>query len=166
MSAITAYVIGLRVDPDRVDPEWRTLWFEQDGANRIPTKNGRMQWSSNVDAAVALARLIDGDVSFGGGKLGAVCDVASTLHDIANGTTGNEALVLDSLNLLDDMLITVNHPLRKGPKLRLDGVSGRLTEGVSLPEVVAAHDGPTEVVEAVLASLGRVLVWSDFTCDG
>lgn len=62
------------------------------------------------------------------------------------------------------MLITVNYPLPKEPKLRLERVSGRLTEGVPLPEVAAAHDGAKAVVEAVLASLARVFVWSDFTC--
>lgn len=166
MSEHKGYVIGIRLNPDRPDAEWYTLWYEHDeGPNRIVTNDGRMQWSSSVHGAHELAVLLPNDVSLDPVEP-SVCDVACMLHDIANGSTGNEALVLDSLNFLDDLLITVHHTLPKEPKLRLDRVSGRLTEGISLPDVIAAHDGANAVLEAILASLGRVLVWSDFACDG
>lgn len=161
MKAITAYLIGIRVDPGRVKPEWYTLWFEDgDGPNRIVTTNGRMQWASTIDGARALASHLDGQITMEP-ELDGVCDIATTLFEMANMSPGKEGLILNCLNLLDDMLITVNHPLPNDPKLRLDRVSGRLTEGVPLPEVVLAHGGATAVVEAVLASVGRVFVWSD-----
>lgn len=166
MSGTSAYVIGMRVTPDSAGPDWYTLWCDVgDGPNLIVTKDGRMQWSPTVDGARRMAELIDGEVWTDPAEPNAVCDVAGTLHDIASGTTGNEGIVLDTLNFLDDMLITIRQTLPEEPKLRLDRVSGRLTEGVSLPDVVAAHEGTTAVLEAVLASLGRVFALSDFSCD-
>lgn len=157
-------VIGVRISPDVVEPEWHTLWCDPgDGPNFIVTRGGRMQWSSTVEGARALAVHVDRPFS-GGGDLESVCDVATTLHDISRKLAGNEVVVLDCLNLLDDMLITVNFPLLKEPKLCLDRVSGRLFEGMPLPEVLEAHGGSKAVLEAVLASLGRVLIWSDLTC--
>lgn len=163
MNAISAYVIGLRVNPDRAGPEWYSLWFEHpEGGHRLVANEGRLQWSSSIDGALALSALLDGQVSVDPPEFDGLCDVASTLYEVASLSPGKEAAVLNCLNLLDDMLLTVGHSLPSEPKLRLDRVSGRLTEGTSLPEVVLAHGGTAAVIEAVLASLGRVFVWSDF----
>lgn len=163
MKATTAYVIGIRVDPGRVDPEWYTLWLQdEDGPNRIVTQDGRMKWASTVQGARALFSHLDGEVTIEP-ELDGVCDIATTLFEVANMSLGKEGLILNCLNLLDDMLITLSHPLPADSKLRLDRVSGRLTEGVPLPEVVSAQGGAPVVLEAVLASVGRVFVWSDFS---
>ena len=50
--------------------------------------------------------------------------------------------------------------LSTGPVL--DQVAVRLTEGSTVPEAVSAAGGIAEVIEAVLASLGRVTAFSDF----
>ena len=166
MRTIPAYVIGIRIDPDRAEPEWYTLWFEdEEGSNRVVTKGGRMQWAPRIDGALALGVHFDEQVQIDRPDLDGVCDIARTFFEISHLSTGHEALVLTALNLLDDMLDAVGHPLPTEAKLRLDQVVTRLTEGESVPEAVLAHGGAAPVVEAVLASLGRVLVWSDFVCD-
>lgn len=166
MSGINASVIGVRVGTDHAEPDWYTLWCDHgDGPNRIVTRDGRMQWSSTLDGARALSAHLQGPVSISPGELDGVCDIAWALYEISNLSSGNEMVVVLCLNLLDDMLVTVDHPLLEEPKLRLDRLTGRLIEGVSLPDAVAAQGGASAVVEAVLASVGRVFVWSDFAAD-
>ena len=107
-----AYVIGLRLNPDRAGPEWFALWSEEpDGSSRMATRDGRVQWASTPERAHGLRRADQRLI--GETEVDGVCDVALVLHRLASSETGDEGDVLDALNLLDDAVNTTGLGRRK-----------------------------------------------------
>ncbi len=165
MRPSTAYIIGLRLSPERENPEWYTLWFENaSGQNRVVLKNGRIQWSSSIEGARNLGHEIPDLIGVGESTFDAVSDAAGTLYALQRSSEGDESLVLLFLNLLDDTLNTAGQVLQPETKRLLDRLSAMLTEGATLQAAVESLGGSQGVIEAVFACLGRVLVWSDFVC--
>jgi hypothetical protein len=165
VTQIVGYIIGIRIGPDHSDPDWFTVWYENASSqNRVATRNGRIQWVSSLEA-VRVLTFDSGDVDYTiRPKLDGVCDVAGALHQITGGHAGDETVVLLFLNLLDDMLLTVRDLLPSESRRLLDRLVVRLTEGASLPEAVEAAGGVPQIVEAIMASLGRVFARSTMTC--
>ena len=155
-----AYVVGLRLDLAASNAPWYTLWFEEaDGTNHLASHDGRLIWTPTADAARDLAPtgvrvpVVSSDP--------ALCDVALVLRAVAAGEVGNEAEVLDSLNLLDDAVITVGQ--RDVPGVAtLDRLVKELTEGRPLPEAVQTVGGSDSVVQPIFNTLGRVFASSVF----
>lgn len=158
-----AYVIGLRVDPETELADWFTAWAEDaSGQNRVATRDGRVRWSRTVEGARKLAvsafdRPTDEDVD-------SICDAAATLYALATREAGQEEVALLCLNLLDDVLRSIdNAPELPGGEV-LDQIARLLTEGESLPDVVDLVGGRPVAIEPVIASLGRLFTWSNFEC--
>jgi hypothetical protein len=162
------YVIGLRLSPDVDAPELYTIWFEYDsGDSKVATRAGRLQWTFTVSQ---VSRIADDEYDLvtddhARSDYHAVCDVANLLYSIQSGADDSNVKVLDSINLLDDLLIAIDNPLpADGEKLLARMVVG-LTEGGSLSSVVPPENR-AGTIEAIFASLGRVLAFSDFVGIG
>jgi uncharacterized protein (DUF1786 family) len=80
---------------------------------------------------------------------------------LQKSSEGDESLVLLFLNLLDDILKTAGQVLPSETQRLLDRLSAILTEGTTLQVAVESLGGSPDIIEAVLACLGRVFVWSD-----
>lgn len=164
MKADAVYVVGLRLDPDRLEPELYTLWFEYDGGeSRAAARSGRLQW---VFSATDVDLVRDDDYDLGAGRVhsmddSVVCDVATVLYAVQRGAGDNDLEVLNSINMLDDFLIAVANPLPDEPQRLLGTMRVGLTEGESLGQVVPPP-ARKATIDAVFASLGRVLAFSDF----
>lgn len=165
MSDRSGYLIGLRVDPDTAVADWFTIWLEDDvGQNRLAAQDGRVQWARAVDEARGFARTVLEGRYMVGPEVESVCDVAGALYAIAWGESGSEGIVLDSLNILDDVLNTVGRPCGLPNGEVLDRLVVLLTEGESLATAVDRVGGRPVVIEPMLASVGRLFTWSTFRC--
>jgi hypothetical protein len=161
------YVVGLRLSPELSDPEFLTLWFEdENGKNRVACVRERIQWVSSVDG---IGRLTDSrydltDLVAETLELDSVCDIPNLLYGVTHVDEVDETVVLLALNLLDDLVFCVEYPLPHKMQVILDRIVVRITEGATLRDAVI-DVGVDDAVEAVLASLGRVLSFSDFDVD-
>jgi hypothetical protein len=161
------YIVGLRLTPEESDPEFFTLWFEDEtGKNRVACVGGRIQWASSAhasrsltDSGYDLTGLLDKDL-----ELDSVCNIPHLLYGLTQPDEADEKIVLLALNLLDDLVCCVEHPLPIQLQATLDRAVARLSEGATVREATV-DVGTNDAVEAVLASLGRVLAFSDFTVD-
>lgn len=165
MSEPSGYLVGLRVDPDTETAEWFTVWFEDEaGQDRVLDRSGRALWMREPAAACELGQaVLDGRYSIGS-EVESVCDVAETLYAIASRVSGSEKTVLDSLNLLYDVLNTVGQSSELPSKRVLDQLVVHLTTGEPLPTAVDRVGGPAAVIEPILSSLGRLFALSTFEC--
>ena len=161
------YVIGLRLTPEEPDPEFFTLWFEDEtGKNRVACRGGRIQWASSAhstksltDSRYDLTGILEENL-----ELDSVCNIPHLLYGLTRPGEADGRIVLLALNLLDDLVSCVEYPLPSQMQATLDRVVARTSEGATLRE--ATVDVATgDAVEAVLASLGRVLAFSDFNVD-
>jgi hypothetical protein len=161
------YVIGLRLSPEKSDPEFLTLWFEgENGKNRVACVGERIQWVTSVnrlrllaDSRYDLTNLLEQNVD-----LDSVCNIPNLLYGLTHPGEVDAGVVLLALNLLDDLVFCVEYPLPHELQAILDDIVVRISEGSTLSDAVAGV-GPNDAVEAVLASLGRVLTFSDFNVD-
>jgi hypothetical protein len=163
-SSDAVYVIGLRLSPEVDSPELFTIWFEYDsGDSRVAAHEGRLQW---VFAVSEVSQVTDDEYDLATDDRmrtdhDAVCDIANLLYSIQSGADDSNAKVLDTINLLDDLLIAVGNPLPTDSGELLTRMIVGLTEGDSLSSVVPPENR-SATIEAVFASLGRVLAFSDF----
>lgn len=142
------FVIGLRLDPDRPVPDLYTGWTpSDDGPNTVTSRNGRIQWTTTSSVPVQ-------DVS--------VCSVPAVLAAIERPDAGDERAVALALDLLDDLVAATGLPLGAQQKGVLDEWAMHLFEGATLAEALAGLP-KDDVIEAVMAVLGRVLCRSDIT---
>lgn len=157
------FMVGLRLSPDRPDPDFYTLWFDgDDGKARIASVDGRLQWSQDPGTAW---RLTDSEYDLysavtEGMELDSVCSIPGLLYSLTHPDDADSRLVSLALNLLDDFVHTTGHRLPNDVQSVLDQIVVRLTEGEPLREAISGREN--EAVEAVMASLGRILCFSDF----
>jgi hypothetical protein len=161
------HLVGVRLNPDRSTPQAFTWWFEDEqGRNRVASIEARIQWALSPGAAGSLrdsgyqlpaptSALVTPDVD-------AICDVAQLLHSLSTPDDDDGPAVLLALNLLDDLIDTIEQPLAAEHRRTLDGIVVHLTEGTALADALLGYRNE-DVIEAVYASLGRVLAFSDFT---
>ena len=163
MKVDDAYLIGLRLSPERGEPDQFTLWFEDAaGQNRVPRRDGRLQWAATPSAA---RRLADDEYDLAGAAAAAaeevsVCSVPGLLYALTNPSDGDDRTVTLALNLLDDLVNCTPTPLPPAAQRSLDMMVKTLTEGDDLRAGLGPA-GSGAAVEAVFASLGRVLCFSD-----
>ena len=156
------YIVGLRLKPDETEPELFTLWFEDErGKNRVARVEGRIQWALTLDEA---KHLTDSECDLSGSidaELDSVCNIAHLLYGLQHPGEVDEMVALLALNLLDDLVLSIDYPLPRKMQKMLDRIAVGLTEDKSLSETLG-DSTPSDAIEAVLASLGRVLCFSDF----
>lgn len=163
MTDTSAYVIGLRVDPETEVADWYTLWHQvESGEKPVLTVDGRVRWSRTVDSARNQAEIQPGSSFVVDTDLDLVCDVALMLGAVSGGDFGNEPVVLDSLNLLYDLVNSVGPTLELPNARVLDLVVKLLMEGKSFQYAVTSVGGEEAFIEPILASLGRIFAWSTF----
>jgi hypothetical protein len=165
MKAESAYLIAIRIDPDAEVAEWFTTWFElESGENRVGSRGGRVVWMRDpADVRQNAGSLIPGGYVLEP-DAPAVADIAGALHSIQSGEAGNEAEVLDSLNLLDDILITTGSIADLPNRRSLDVLVGHLTEGEPIARATKLAGGERLILETIISALGRLFVWSTFDC--
>ena len=160
MSEPTAYVIGLRADPRTDVAEWYTLWFEDElGRNTVLTRDDRVLWGLSPERIAAFG---EGRGLANREELPTVCDAAAALYAVTSGDDGQEDIVLDTLNLLDDMLVTLGQRAALPDVVVLDRMVKALTEGERLRSVVASAGGAEAVTNPIFGSLGRLFAFSTF----
>lgn len=128
------------------------------------SQDGRIQWVRDIsDARLRAVPMIPTGYVVAPDPP-AVCDIAGVLHSVQAGLTGDETEILDSLNFLDDMLITAECVADLPNRRCLDVLVGRLTEGEPIARAVAEAGGERLVIETLLAAIGLLFVWSSFRC--
>lgn len=165
MSEEVAYLIGLRVSPETEVADWYTVWYDDDsGEARVAMSDGRVQWFCEEEHArrvahdfVPPAYAVDIDVA-------AVCDLATVFFASEGNEPGDEMIVLDSLNLLDDMLRSVGCIEDLPNRRTLDLFCSHLTMGDSIPLAAEKAGGNRLIIDTVYAAVGRLFAWSTFNC--
>ena len=92
----------------------------------------------------------------------AVCDIAETLAAIDSLTNGSEQNVLNTLNLLDDVMITLRQRDTIPNMIVLDRLTSELFLGKNLDDAVASVGGRAAASEIVFTSVGRLAAMSTF----
>ena len=159
------FVIGLRLSPERTDPDLYTAWFEEgdSGKSVVARLDGRLQWATSYESIVEirdstcdLAETLDGL-----SELNVVCSIPALLYAITNPLDADWPAAYLAVDLLGDLVYSTSYPLPNCMQGALDRLSVGLFEEVNMP-VLVNEIGSDVLVEGVLSSLGRILCFSDY----
>lgn len=158
------------MSPDRPDAEWHSVLYMDDGANfRAVTHRGRIQWVPTLDELGGLrddrwtlAPLEQPEVGEFYAADDRYCDISRLLYELDGpGRMGDPRWAYGTLDALDDLVLTIDHPLESHDQEAI----GQFLDGLldeTPPDSVLASVGRGRLMEAVMSSLGRVFANSDF----